>query len=233
MNKHRLEGAVRKDAVLERLESDGDVERIRITTNAVDRMGDIIEADGWELANYLRNPVVLWAHDGHGWTPAGGVPIATTLGIEQDDEGLIARFVFREAANDADFVNVVRSAWEQNVLRAASVGFRALEWEALDESSDQFWGPFRITQADLYEWSIVSVPANQDALRLAYEGILKSAGLPIPPESRQLREEMARAGRISETLKEPVARLTLETQQLNAALGRAERALEILKRKLS
>jgi hypothetical protein len=31
--------------------------------SSVDRMGDKIVAAGWETHNYLKNPVVLWAHD--------------------------------------------------------------------------------------------------------------------------------------------------------------------------
>jgi hypothetical protein len=33
------------------------------STGSVDREGDTISADGWALANYARNPVVLWGHD--------------------------------------------------------------------------------------------------------------------------------------------------------------------------
>ena len=36
-----------------------------ISTEAVDRVNDSIAADGWELANFLKNPVVLWAHMRH------------------------------------------------------------------------------------------------------------------------------------------------------------------------
>ncbi len=33
------------------------------STSAPDRVGDVVEQDGWVLEPYLANPVVLWAHD--------------------------------------------------------------------------------------------------------------------------------------------------------------------------
>ena len=36
--------------------------RFTISTATVDRMGDTIAVDGWELSDFRRNPVVLWAH---------------------------------------------------------------------------------------------------------------------------------------------------------------------------
>src|SRR5665213_2034510 len=34
-----------------------------ISTPSVDRQSDTVSADGWDFANYLKNPVVLWAHN--------------------------------------------------------------------------------------------------------------------------------------------------------------------------
>src|SRR3954466_14713263 len=34
-----------------------------ISSKSVDRMGDTIDPAGWDLNAYLKNPVVLWAHD--------------------------------------------------------------------------------------------------------------------------------------------------------------------------
>ena len=37
--------------------------RFVFSDGSVDRMGDTIAADGWDLADFKRNPVALWAHD--------------------------------------------------------------------------------------------------------------------------------------------------------------------------
>ena len=34
-----------------------------ISTAEVDRHGDVIMAEGWQLDSYQNNPVFLWAHD--------------------------------------------------------------------------------------------------------------------------------------------------------------------------
>jgi hypothetical protein len=41
---------------------DGRVVTFAISTASVDRMGDTIAVDGWELDRFKANPVVLWAH---------------------------------------------------------------------------------------------------------------------------------------------------------------------------
>jgi hypothetical protein len=59
-----------------------------ISTDAVDRMGDTIAVDGWQLANYRKNPVVLWAHDSYMH------PIAKASNIRIEDGQLKARAQF-------------------------------------------------------------------------------------------------------------------------------------------
>jgi HK97 family phage prohead protease len=159
---------------------------IVITTESVDRDGEVIEVDGWQLENYLANPVVLYAHDYR------SVPIGRTLELRREPGQLVARFEFRQAANDADPINQIRAAWNQGILRAASVGFRPLEWRAMDDddgtaSDEWYWGPKRYTRAELLEWSIVPIPANQEALRRAFEAYVKSLQPGIPPVPEEQR----------------------------------------------
>ena len=47
-----------------------------ISTESVDRQGDIVRATGGKLENYLKNPVVLWAHD------YSKPPVARALSVE-------------------------------------------------------------------------------------------------------------------------------------------------------
>src|SRR4051812_7379106 len=37
--------------------------RFTISSSSVDRYGDTVAADGWNLANFRKNPVVLWMHN--------------------------------------------------------------------------------------------------------------------------------------------------------------------------
>src|SRR5262245_31690929 len=41
-----------------------------ITDESIDRMADVIKLDGWEVEDFLKNPVVLWAHS-HSDQPVG------------------------------------------------------------------------------------------------------------------------------------------------------------------
>ena len=66
-----------------------------ISTDEVDRHGDIIVADGWRLDAYRRNPVVLWAHDYR--RPVVGRTLALWPEAAADEPGvhrLLARIRF-------------------------------------------------------------------------------------------------------------------------------------------
>src|SRR5262245_59555228 len=62
--------------------------RFRITTGSPDRMNDTISPEGWDLANYKRNPVVLWAHK------YDEPPIGRAVAISADPSGLTATTEF-------------------------------------------------------------------------------------------------------------------------------------------
>jgi phage head maturation protease len=145
---------------------------IVISTDGVDRDGDVIEQDGWEFDNYLLNPVVLFGHDYR------SVPIGMTNRLSREGGKTVANFTFRQPANDFDPVLPVKSAWDQGMLRAASVGFRPKEAEPLDKDDDGWFAPQRYMKQELLEWSIVPIPANQEALRREFEDFIKSLGIP-------------------------------------------------------
>ena len=59
-----------------------------ISTGAVDRDRDTIAVDGWDLSNYRKNPVVLFAHD------YSSLPIGRTESIFARNGQLKARMEF-------------------------------------------------------------------------------------------------------------------------------------------
>lgn len=151
--------------------------RIRITTAERDRDRDTIAADGWKLDNYLKNPVVLFAH---GYR---SLPIARDTGIEIDAKGLIGHPEFCP-----DEMNplgpMVERMLRGGFLNAASIGMAPLTYQFNEEER----GVDFLTQ-ELLEYSIVPVPANPGALVEA-----RSAGIDVTP----LREWIERA--LEETL---------------------------------
>ncbi len=140
--------------------------RYRITIAASEKVRQPPELDfkGLSTDNYLRNPVVMWAHDAIGRSPSGGLPIGRTLSLAKTGAGeVIADFEF---LSDDPFAQRVKNAWDKGFLQAASVSWLPLETAP---TSDGGW---RDTRSELLEWSIVSVPADPDALRDAHRRLL-------------------------------------------------------------
>ena len=136
-----------------------------VSTEAVDRDGDVLLADGVETENYSKNPVVLF---GHNYRDPEAI-VAKTLEVAKiSGQGIKLTFQFlkRGISQSADLVH---DLWKENYLNAMSVGFIPKEWEKRkdDDGEDLARGQV-FSQWELLEGSIVTVPANQDALRAAY-----------------------------------------------------------------
>ncbi len=147
------------------IDLDAGIFEAMISTEAVDRQGDIVRAAGARLENYLKNPVVLWAHD------YGKPPVAKALSIEiQPGNGLKATFQFPEWGTSEN-ADTVRRLWAGGFLNATSIGFAPIKWKPIEDDEDYRWGPREYVEWELLEFSIVPVPANQEALRLAIKSI--------------------------------------------------------------
>ena len=113
-----------------------------------DRMGDIIEVDGWDFSEFKKNPVFMLHHD-HAILPIGNVRILKKdgkqllAGVEWDTEDPLAAFV--------------QGKYQRGFMRAVSVGFRPLEMEHSDKG-------YRFKKQELLELSAVAVPAHPHAL---------------------------------------------------------------------
>jgi HK97 family phage prohead protease len=151
----------RKNVDIELVNQNANGGRIVINTGAVDRDRDRVLPQGVKLDNYMKNPVVQWGHNYRDpWATVG-----ETLNLEISDGGIVADFSLRQPASESDPMHVIRLLWEQGLIRTASVGFDPLEWEENEA------GGYDFTAWELLEWSLVPVPANQEALRLAVKGL--------------------------------------------------------------
>jgi HK97 family phage prohead protease len=150
---------------------DDGTHEITIAANNVARDEFDLDLGSLRLDNYLRNPVILWAHDRR------GIPIGRTLEMGRtDDGGIRARFEFLP---DDRFAERVRNAWDHGFIRAASVS-----WGGGQIDVDT--GRMRERNAELYEWSLVSVPADPDALRTAERALNVPDGMlgqPLPDDA--------------------------------------------------
>ncbi len=136
--------------------------RFVISTPNPDRENDTIALDGWELVNYRRNPVVLWGHE------QGCLPIGKALDIEIEDGALKAsvEFVPADVPHIGDKAEAVLRLCQAGFLSATSVGFRPLDYDIADERDDGegWFPPMDFKRQELLEFSIVTVPANAEAL---------------------------------------------------------------------
>ena len=118
------------------------------STNALDRAGDIIEAEAWTkggLENFKNNPVLLFNHDHN-------KPIGRATGLEVTDKGLEISGRISKAAGE------IKDLVKDGVLGAFSVGFRVKDADYMTETDG-----YKIKDAELFEVSVVSVPCNQSA----------------------------------------------------------------------
>ena len=143
-----------------------DLYRVTIAANEKVRQPPDLDFDGMSIDNYLKNPVVMWAHDAVGRSPSGGLPIGRTTRLAKTRDGrIVADFEF--LADDA-FAQRVKNAWDQGFLRAASISWIPLE--SIPAGS----GGWQDARSELLEWSIVSLPADPDALRESHRLMLDS-----------------------------------------------------------
>ena len=120
-----------------------------------DLMDDIILQDGWDLDNFKENPIALFGHN-------STFPIGKWKNVHVKNKQLRGTLELAPRGTSQridELINLI----EAGVLRAVSVGFRPIESKPRPETD---WGYFYIKQR-LMETSLVSVPANPNALLVA------------------------------------------------------------------
>lgn len=136
----------------------------RGTTKGTDRDGDVLHPDGVDLKNYLKNPLFLWAHDWHGRPPIG-----KAVDVRVEKTGIDFDIQFDEGD---PFAMDVKRKYENGYLNAVSVGFVPTEMEEIrDKETNAFTG-LDFKKWELLELSGVPIPANPEALQLAYSKFL-------------------------------------------------------------
>lgn len=141
------------------------------STEDKDREGDIIMASGWQLKQYKRNPVFMWAHN------YDDPPIGKATKVWANDGKLRFHVQFAEK-EEYEFADTIYKLYKGGYLRASSVGFIPIESELLEvkEDEDNFFShrPTRFLKQELLELSGCPVPANPNALAEARaKGLIK------------------------------------------------------------
>lgn len=132
-------------AVLTRAEGDGAF-TFTAATAGTKRDGLSLDMAGAQVDDYLRNPVVLWAHDYYGTR----LPIGRTAGLRVLKKSIKARIVFDM---DDPFAAEVARKYEDGFLNTVSIGWNIIEVEGRN-----------VTKWDLLDISAVPVPGDPAAL---------------------------------------------------------------------
>lgn len=148
--------------------ADGTISVIASTEDR-DRDGDVIMAGGWDLKDFKKNPVIMWAHD------YSQLPIGRAHNTRKEDGKLISDMEF--TTHDVNPLGAtVRRMFELKFLNAVSVGFKPAKFEPLDKDTQDLYAGIRFLKQSLLEYSAVPIPSNPNALANA-----KAAGIDMDP----------------------------------------------------
>lgn len=132
------------------LDDDARIIRGIATTPEPDRVGDIVEPMGAQFAAELP---LLWQHQ-HG-SPVGiakfGKPTKNGIPFTAELPKI------EEAGALKDLVDMAWQSVKAKLVRGVSIGFRALEYNFMDG------GGVRFEKTEIYELSLVTIPANAGA----------------------------------------------------------------------
>ena len=138
---------------------------------SIDRDGDTISLDGWDVGNYMKNPVVLFGHN------YNDLPVARAISVTADKRARQLIFdvkfpTIEELSTNPETpsehalkVDAIYNLAKAGFLNTVSVGFRGLEYEATATGR-------AYSRQELMEISIVPVPANPNAV-----AIMRTAGV--------------------------------------------------------
>lgn len=145
--KEKLKGAVFTTAE----KKEGTKNLFIVSDETVDRQGETIAVDGWDLTNYKKNPILLWSHNPD--EPAIGtneVGYKTVNGKKR----LIAKPSFHRKS---ELSRLISDLVEDGVIRGLSPGFLPKEYD--DDGN--------YIKQELLEISFCNIPANPNALAMA------------------------------------------------------------------
>ena len=134
------------------IEVKNDIVKIKwfASTPEIDRYNDIVDPNAFKnsIDQYMKNPIILLQHN-------SDKPLGTTVKYTISESGLEI---------NAEIVNNIENTFDlirNGVLKGFSIGYIPTKWEYVLQD----WLEIRkITELDLVEISVVSIPANANSL---------------------------------------------------------------------
>ena len=156
-----------------------------ITTDTIDRDGEVVVPQGMNSTDYERNPVLLYEHDEK-------QPIGKMVSMKRGERNIEAEFALapRPENHVGEWLpDTIGSLMEFGALNAMSIGFLGVEARPATKADSMKYGEgLRRVYGKwkLLEVSVVSMPANQEAIVMAVRkglvssGAVKSLGVTVP-----------------------------------------------------
>lgn len=182
-------------------EKENDLFTFVVSTPEVDRYGTIIVPAGIDYTSYLNNPIVLAQHDSDKW------PIGRCLGFAMNGENLEATIQIECITDEGKKLTKLINA---GYVKAVSVGIIPTEYEeqTIDGQKVTVY-----TKSELVEFSVVSVPANRQALlKKSLKTLIQDSINKYKKETRMLTPEIE--AKIQDELL-PAIREALVTEVIN------------------
>jgi len=157
----------RREAVTPPLASNGQSFRAVLSTGGIALDGHTIDPAGWELTNYLNNPVLTFNHDLS--TPPIGR--ATDIGVTSDKTKLVGEF----RAADNPLAATVFGCIAEGVLNATSVSWTPISFKYAT-APGRAPGAIDFQKQSLLECAVVVLPSDPACLITA-----RAAGIDTHP----------------------------------------------------
>jgi HK97 family phage prohead protease len=197
-----------------------------ITTDAVDRYREVVDAKGVVLDHYLKNPVVLLNHNS--WN---GKAVGRSQWIKHSGNGLVSKTQFAPTDEGKDLFLL----YDEGYMKAWSIGFLPLEWK--DSDVAEAGCRRKYTSWELLEYSAVTIPANPEAvsnmLRTVESGRVREAieqsqrEINIDQRVSQLFFTIEQQGTSLAELKDAIAEVTA-LKGLTDTLDKLTRRLDLI-----
>lgn len=157
------------------------------TTPTPDRLGDIVEPLGVTFKNPLP---LLWQHRSS--EPVGTVKFSKPTKDGIDFEARLP--IVEDAGRLKERVDEAWQSVKLGLVRGVSIGFRAIEYAFMDD------GGIRFAKSEVFELSLVTIPANAEATIQVIKSIDRelrvTLGL-ISPKAKAASGHMKKTGAAS------------------------------------
>lgn len=177
------------------------------STDAVDSYDEVV-AQNWDLARFKANPVILYAHNSR------ELPVGKATRCEMVNGSLECTIKFAsERANPR--AEEVWCCVQEGVLRAVSVGFnpRDVRLEKRDGKD-----VYVLDDNELYEVSVVPVPANAEALaKMKQRAVVRAQSETPTMNLKELQDRAEAAEKLAEENGKLAATAQSESEKLKIA----------------